>query len=157
MTASSPNSVLRLMIAEHSFFHGMDAQFLELVSHRASERRFETGDLLVEEGGVADAFHLLEHGKVALEVAAPDRPRRTIQTIGRGDVLGWSWLVPPYRWAFDARAVKPTHSVVLDADVLRRALAAHPESGYKFLMRLLPVIAQRLENTHLQLLDIHGV
>jgi len=157
MTASTPSSVLRLMIAEHPFFHGMDVQFLELLSHRATEKRFETGDLLVEEGGVADAFHLLEHGKVALEVAAPDRPRRTIQTIGRGEVLGWSWLVPPYRWAFDARALKPTHSVVLDAEVLRRALASHPESGYKFLMRLLPVIAQRLENTHLQLLDIHGL
>ena len=157
MTTTSPSSVLRLMIAEHPFFQGMDPAFLDQVSHRASERRFETGELLVEEGGTADAFHLLEHGKVALEVAAPDRPRRTIQTIGRGDVLGWSWLVPPYRWAFDARAVKPTHSVVLDAEVLRRAMDAHREAGYRFLMRLLPVIAQRLENTHLQLLDLHGV
>jgi CRP-like cAMP-binding protein len=145
------------MIAEHPFFHGMDPKFLELAGHRATERRFETGELLVEEGGEANAFHLLEHGKVALEVTAPDRPRRTIQTIGRGEVLGWSWLVPPYRWAFDARALKPTHSVVLDAEVLRRTLASHPETGYKFLMRLLPVIAQRLENTHLQLLDIHGI
>jgi len=157
MNQPTPHSVLRLMIAEHPFFHGMDAPFLDVVSHKASERRFETGDLLVEEGNVADAFHLLQHGKVALEVTAPDRPRRTIQTIGRGEVLGWSWLVPPYRWAFDARALKPTHSIVLDAEVLRRALASHPEAGYKFVMRLLAVIAERLENTRLQLLDLHGL
>ncbi|MCI4340091.1 MAG: cyclic nucleotide-binding domain-containing protein [Thermoplasmata archaeon] len=156
MSAAASAGVRRL-IAEHPFFHGTDPAFLEIAAHGATEQRFDAGAMLVEDGGVADAFLLILHGKVALEVAAPDRPRRTIQTIGPGEVLGWSWLVPPHRWVLDARAVKPTRAVALDAAVLRRALAAHPESGYQFLLRLLPVIAQRLENTRLQLLDLHGV
>ena len=156
MSAPVPAAV-RHMIAEHPFFHGTDAAFLDLVSQGAVVKRFEPGAMLVEDGGVADEFLLLLHGKVALEVAAADRPRRTIQTVGPGEVLGWSWLIPPHRWALDARAVKPTRAISLDAEVLRRALGAHPDAGYRFLLRLLPVIAQRLENTRLQLLDLHGV
>ncbi len=155
MSGSAPE--IRLLVAEHPFFHGMDPAFLELISRHAVIKRFDTGDMLVHEGGPADAFLLLLHGKVALEAAAPNRPRRTIQTIGSGEVLGWSWLVQPHRWALDARAVKPTRAVALDAEALRRALSSHPESGYRFLLKLLPVIAQRLENTRLQLLDLHGV
>ena len=99
---------------------------------------------------------MIFEGKVALEIVLPDRPHRTVQTVGPGEVVGWSWLLPPHRWRLDARALKPTRAVGLAATHLRAVLNEHPADGYRFLLRLLPVIAERLENTRLQLLDLHG-
>jgi CRP-like cAMP-binding protein len=152
---SAPGSELRL--EAHRFFRGMDAAFLGRLSAIAYERSFDTGDLLVREGDSADEFLLVFSGKAALEIVLPGRPRTTIQTLGPGEVIGWSWLVPPYRWRLDARALKPTRALGLDASSLRSVLNADPAHGYAFLLRLLPVIAERLENTQLQLLDLHGV
>ena len=143
-------------LADHPFFRGFPGAFLSEVSARARTLELSAGAYLVREGELAEAFYLILEGKVALEVAAPDLPHRTIQTIGPGEVLGWSWLIPPNRWRLDARVVKSTRAWALDARVLRAALEAHPEDGYRFLLRLLPIIAQRLENTRLQLLDLHG-
>ncbi len=144
-------------LADHPFFHGFDPSFLTTIAHGASERTYETGEFLVREGEPATEFFLVQHGKVAVEMATPERPRLTLQTVGPGEVLGWSWFTPPRRWSLDARALKTTRALVVDAAVLRRALDARPDAGYRFLARLLPVIAERLENARLQLLDIHGV
>ena len=122
----------------------------------ATERRFGTGEWIVRDGEPATAFFLVFHGKVALEVATAEKPHLTIQTVGPGEVLGWSWLVPPYLWRLDARALKPTQTLTIDAVAFRKSLGAHPTQGYQFLERLLPIVAQRLENTQIQLLDIHG-
>ena len=145
-----------LRLSDHRFVHGMDPSFVEMLSEKSYERSYEPGDLLVREGDAADEFLLVFHGKVALEILSADRPRTTIQTIGPGEVLGWSWLIAPHRWRLDARAVKPTRVLGIGAAYLRSVLEAHPTEGYQFLLRLLPVIAQRLENTQLQLLDLHG-
>jgi len=144
-------------LADHTFLRGLDADFLTRIGEDAHEHTYETGESIVQEGDVADEFYLIFTGKVALEVGLPDRPRTTIQTLGPGEVLGWSWLVSPYRWRFDARALKPTRVLVLSAGRLRSTLEERPADGYRFLMRLLPVIAERLENTRLQLLDLYGV
>lgn len=138
------------------FFEGFDPGFLARLAPLARERSLDAGVAVVREGDVADAFFLVLSGKIALEVVAHDRPRRTIQTIGPNEVLGWSWLVPPHLWRLDARTVKATRVVAIDAPGLRVALAEHPAEGYRFLLRLLPVIAERLENTRVQLLDIHA-
>lgn len=146
-----------LRLADHAFFQGMDERFLARLSEKAYERSFDAGALLVREGDPADEFLVVFHGKVALEILLPDRPRTTIQTIGPNEVLGWSWLLHPHRWRLDARAVKPTRALGLASAPLRTLLDAHPTDGYRFLLRLLPVIAHRLENTRLQLLDLHGI
>jgi CRP-like cAMP-binding protein len=150
-----PSSPLR--VSDHPFLRGMDTAFLELLGENAHERTFETGTLLVREGDPADEFMLIFQGKVALEIMVPDHPRTTIQTVGPGEVLGWSWLTLPYRWRLDGRALKPTRVLEIGAAHLRSILDDHPAEGYQFLLRVLPVIAERLENTRLQLLDIHGI
>ncbi len=144
-------------MSDHPFFHGFDERFVQLAGSGATERSFEVGDILFQEGDIAKEFWLVFHGKVALEIPAADRPRLTIQTVGSGEVLGWSWLIPPYRWRFDARAVKATRILALDAKTLKDAFEARPEDGYRFLLRLLPVIGERLQNAWVQVLDIHGV
>lgn len=145
-----------LRLTDHRFFHGADPEFLAMLEQHAYERKYETGELLVREGDPADEFLLVFEGKVALEMLSADRPRTTIQTLGPGEVLGWSWLFAPHRWRLDARALKPTRVLGVGAGHLRATLEERPADGYRFLLRLLPVIAQRLENTRLQLMDIHG-
>ena len=153
---ATPSTLPPLKLNDHRFFRGMDEAFVARLAKMAYERSFDTGDLLVREGDPADEFLLLFHGKVAMEIVLPGRPRTTIQTLGPGEVVGWSWLIPPYCWRLDARAVKPTRTLGLAAGNLRAVLNEDPANGYRLLLRLLPVIAERLENTQLQLLDLHG-
>jgi CRP/FNR family transcriptional regulator, cyclic AMP receptor protein len=143
-------------VASHPFFHGFDAAFVQAACASATEHQFAVEDMLAVEGTPADTLYVVLEGKVALEVGASDRARLTVQTVGPGEVLGWSWLVPPHHWRFDARAVKPTRAVALDGGVLRHTLSTHPTWGYQFMVRFMPVLAERLENTRVQLLDIHG-
>jgi CRP/FNR family cyclic AMP-dependent transcriptional regulator len=143
-------------VGDHPFLAGFPHAFVERLGRHARPVAVAAGELLIREGTPADAFYLVQEGKLALEVAAADLPHRTIQTIGPGEVLGWSWLLPPHQWRLDARAVKATRVWAVDAAALRDALNAHPEDGYRFVLRLLPVIAERLENTRIQLLDLHG-
>jgi len=155
MSAHVPNTIPE-SLATHPFTQGLSKELLREMARGGAERTYETGDRIVREGDAAKDFFLLLSGKVAVEAVAPDRPHVTIQTLGGGEVLGWSWLMPPDRWRFDARALKPTKVWAVDTDVLLAAMEAHPADGYLFLRRLLPVIAERLEHTRLQLLDIYA-
>lgn len=139
------------------FFEGFSPRFLRALVPLAREQSVRADDEVFREGDPARAFYLVLSGKVALEAVAPDRPRRTIQTVGTNEVIGWSWLLPPGRWTMDARAVKPTRLLAVEANGLRAALQEQPTEGFRFLMRLLPVIGQRLENTRVQLLDLHAI
>ncbi|MGA8664295.1 MAG: cyclic nucleotide-binding domain-containing protein [Thermoplasmata archaeon] len=154
MTDLRPEPALRLQ--DHRFFREMGGDLLPLLIPLAVERSYAAGEMLVRDGDPADRFVLVFEGKVALEIALPDRPRVTIQTIGGGEVLGWSWLLPPHQWSLDARAVKRTRTLELAAPALKSILESRPTDGYQFLLRLLPVVAERLENTRVQLMDIHG-
>ena len=95
------------IIAEHPFCKGLQSDYIDLLIGCASNVRFDADQHLFREGGEANQFYLIREGKVALEVFAPQRPCLTMETVAEGEVLGWSWLVPPYRWHFDARAVGP--------------------------------------------------
>ena len=155
MSATSSEEIADRVMG-HPFFVGIDPTLIHAMLVKAEERTYEVGEMLVREGRPAEEFFLVFEGKIALEVSAGGEAGITVETIGRGEILGWSWLVSPHRWRFYARAIKPTSVVVINAAAARYALAAHPAFGYGFLMKLLPVIAERLENTRVQLLDIHG-
>lgn len=155
MTANGSEAIADLALS-HPFFDGIDPALVHSMTLKAEERHYEVGEMIVREGKPAEEFFLVFEGKIALEVGTTDHPGITVETIGRGEILGWSWLVSPYRWRFDARALKPTKVVAINASAARYALAALPAFGYQFLMKLLPVLAERLENTRVQLLDIHG-
>jgi len=143
-------------VLEHPFFEGMDPHLLRTLVPKAVEREYDVGDYVAQEGSPCDEFLLVFEGKLALEIGAADRPHLTVQTVGSGEVVGWSWFVAPNLWRFDVRAVKPTRVVALNAPTVRHALASHASLGYDFLARLLPVLAERLENTRVQLLDTYG-
>jgi CRP-like cAMP-binding protein len=119
-------------------------------------RVFARGDALVREGGPADAFFVLRSGSVAIETRDPARGPVTVETIHPGELVGWSWLVPPFRSAFDARALATTQVIEFDGACLRGKCDADPALGYDLLRMLAGVFTERLQNTRLRLLDLYG-
>src|SRR5581483_11341861 len=99
----------------------------------------------------------IRQGKIALEIAAPYRPAITISTAEEGEVLGWSWLVPPYHWHLDARAIQQTRVIALDGLCLRTKCEENHDLGYELLKRFAHIIEERLNATRMQLLDVYAV
>jgi CRP/FNR family cyclic AMP-dependent transcriptional regulator len=147
---------LESLLAEHPFFLGMTPADLALIAGCAANARFEAGTYLFREGEAADHFYLLRHGRVAVQVHAPGRGTITVLTATQGEVLGFSWLMPPYRWLFDARALELTSAIVFDGACLRGKCEADPRLGYDLMKRVARVMMQRLEGANVQLLDIYG-
>ncbi len=147
---------LETILAEHPFFENLDKRHLEVITGCASNVTFKEGELIFREGEEANQFYLIREGRVALEVYAAGAGTITIQTLNAGDILGWSWLVPPYRWHFDARAVEPVRAIALDGECLRRKCEQDHDLGYELLKRFAEIITQRLQATRLQLLDVYA-
>jgi CRP/FNR family cyclic AMP-dependent transcriptional regulator len=111
---------------------------------------------LFEAGAVADRFWLLDAGQVVIDTTVPGRGRLVIETIGRGDVTGVSWLLPPYQWRFGAMTVQPMQGFEFDARAVRAACDEQPALGYELSRRISGVLARRLQATHARLLDSYA-
>jgi len=147
---------LERILREHAFFEGISAEYSQLVSGCARNHLFNAGQYLYREGEPANEFFLIRQGKVALEIVAPGQVPIIIATLGEGEIVGASWLVPPYRWTFDARAVELTRAIGIDAACLRGKCEADHHLGYEMMKRFLPILVKRLHATRLQILDVYG-
>jgi CRP/FNR family transcriptional regulator, cyclic AMP receptor protein len=143
------------ILAAHPFFADLDPGVLELLVGCASNTVFKAGSFLFREGQPADEFFVVRQGEVAVEIYRSVGGPLTVETVSGGEVLGWSWLFPPYKWHFDARAVSAVRALAFDAACLRRKLEADKAVGYEVLRRFASVAVQRLEATQLQLLDMY--
>jgi CRP-like cAMP-binding protein len=147
---------LDTVLADVPLLSGMSADELALLAGCASNVRFEAGDMLFREGDQADTFYVVRHGSVALETFVPARGGMTIETIEAGEVIGWSWLFPPYRWHFDARALSQVRATAIDGACLRGKCEEDPALGYDLMKRFAQVLIERLQWTRLRLLDVYG-
>jgi CRP/FNR family cyclic AMP-dependent transcriptional regulator len=147
---------LERILKEHPFFARFSPEHLKLVTGCARSRRFVAGEYLFHEGEAANEFFLVRHGKVALEIAAPGKAPIMIETVSDGDIAGASWLVPPYRWMFDARALELTRAIGIDAACLRQKSEADHHLGYEMMKNFLPILVKRLHAARLQILDVYG-
>jgi CRP-like cAMP-binding protein len=127
----------------------------EVVLRTAREVTYDDGARLFDEGGRADRCWLIRQGRVALDTTIPGQGRVVLQTLGPGDLLGWSWLVPPYRWHFGARAVGTVQATELDAERLRALADRDPRVGYALARQLLVIMLDRLQATRARLLDLY--
>ncbi len=144
------------ILREHSFFEGMDDAYRELVAGCAANEVFRAGAYIYREGEPADKFYLIRHGRVALEVHVPGKTPIIVETLKGDDLMGWSWLVPPYRANFDARAQELTRLVSLDAACLRGKMEKDSALGYELHKRFAPIVAARLAAARRQLIDLYG-
>jgi CRP/FNR family cyclic AMP-dependent transcriptional regulator len=129
---------------------------LELISRAARTVRFAAGERLFSEGHPAQGCWLIEDGRVALDMTVPGRGQVVVQTLEPGDVLGWSWLVPPYRWHYGATSVLPVTATELDTEQLRALAERDPQFGYTLVLTLFEAVLQRLQATRARLLDLYG-
>ncbi|MGB8022672.1 MAG: cyclic nucleotide-binding domain-containing protein [Candidatus Nanopelagicales bacterium] len=143
-------------LPEHPFFAGLDQQAMDLVVGCAQNVHMRDGQVLFRAGEPANTFYVIRAGRVALEVHDPRRGTLVIETVDDGDVIGWSWMVPPYRWLFDARAVSPVRAVALDGACLREKCQADPQLGFALMQRVAGVMYDRLQAARIRLLDLYG-
>jgi len=152
---NAPRGISELL-ASHPFFCDLDATTLDLLSGCATNEHATVDALVFRADEPADQFYVVRRGRVALELSAPGNPRTVLDTVEAGEVVGWSWLVPPYRWFCDARAVEPTDLVTFDAACLRAKCQADPALGYELLQRVARVMYERLQAARIRLLDLYG-
>jgi len=143
-------------LGSHPFFADLSAPHLATIVGCTANVVFEPGEFIVREGTPADRFYVLREGKVAVEIASSGRGALTIETLEAGEVLGWSWLFPPYTAHFDARAVNRVRALSLDGACLRRKCEGDVALGYDLVKRFAGVLIKRLEATRIQLLDVYG-
>ena len=146
---------LRGLLVAHPFFSDFPKAYLELVVGCASNMRFGAGEFIFREGEEANQFYLLREGKVALQILSERRGPLNIQTLSGGDILGWSWLFPPYRWKFSARTIDPTRAFAMDGQCLREKAERDHDLGYELLKRFSRVFETRLETVRLQLANVY--
>lgn len=122
----------------------------------ARNEHVRAGEYLFREGGAAEHFYVVMHGRVALELLSPGAGALVLDSAGDGEVLDWPWLIPPHRWLFDGRAVEPTSVVSLESACLRGKCDADPRLGYALVQRVAQVMSDRLLATRVRLLDLYG-
>ena len=140
----------------HAFLRGVPGDVLRRLATIAREETLPAGALVLREGGDADRLLLIRRGTVALEITMPGKPPIRLETLGPDDILGLSWLNPPYRWQFDARAIEPVEALSLDAPRLREWMREDAHVGQAVAIRLVTHLQQRLERVRLQRLDVYG-
>jgi CRP-like cAMP-binding protein len=145
---------------------GMPVETLDEMGQRAAVKSFGAGDVLFEEGALANELFALLEGEVTLSLVFQDRVLKAdvrheeyvhkrveviekemiFETIEPGEVFAWSSLIAPHQLTATARCLTPARVVVLPADALEDIFARHPQAGGLFMKRLAEVIAQRLRH-----------
>jgi CRP-like cAMP-binding protein len=151
-----PMETIEDLIAQSPVFADLAPEHIEMIAGCGHNEHADAGTFLFREGEPAQHFWLIRSGSVALEVHTPGRGQLLIQTLDEHEVLGWSWLFSPYRWATDARVLTPAGLVEFDAACLRGKVDTDHEFGYQLLRRFAAVVVGRLQATRLQLLDVYG-
>ena len=144
------------ILGQVPFFEGMAEEEVALIAGCGRNVHIGEGETIFRQGDPADTFFVVRHGTVAVGNFVPPRGELVIETLEAGDLLGWSWLFPPYRAHFDARALTPVRATQFDGACLRDKCAADPALGYDLMSRFAQVLIERLQWTRLRLLDIYG-
>lgn len=143
-------------ISYFPLFNGLPPECLQRVAAQTDKISFEPGQQVLAEGEAANVMYMLQKGKVVLSARSPGRGQLLVQTLGPGEVLGLSWLFPPYQWQFDAHAVERVEALAVEAKALHQCMSEDPAFGYQILLRLLPVMLERLQQTRVRLLDLYA-
>jgi CRP-like cAMP-binding protein len=147
---------LEMFLEEHPLLRGLNERYPGLLAGYASGVRFRPRELIFRQGDPAEHFYLIRDGRVSVELQSPYKGTQIIQTLGAGEVLGCSWLFPPYQWYFDARSIENTSAIRIDGATLRRKCDQDPALGYTLMKRFSAIMHERMQTARLQLPDLYG-
>lgn len=142
-------------LAEHPFLAGLRREDLARLAEGGALVEFDADSYILRQGRPGETFTLLLDGDVDLEVAGAGPPL-VLESLHAGDALGWSWLFPPHRWAFDAHCRTPVRAIALDARHLRALIDADPVLGRELTQRVAALVADRLRHARLQIVSGHA-
>jgi CRP/FNR family cyclic AMP-dependent transcriptional regulator len=140
-------------IAIHPFLAGMSGHHLELLARYAAKKKFAKDEMIFRAGEPAHGFFLIQSGTIALEGSVMEHGPIATDLVHAGEPLGWSWLFPPYRWHFDARAIESTSTIFFDGDALRRHYNEDLTLAHDLSQRICKVMAYRLQATRRRLIE----
>ncbi|MDH5354752.1 MAG: cyclic nucleotide-binding domain-containing protein [Gammaproteobacteria bacterium] len=140
-------------LSSHPFFDKLDEDFLQFVSNSATELQLKKGDILFRQGELADKFYLLREGQISVQVPAIVGPALEIQSLSKGQILGWSWLMPPYRWHFLARVEEDSDLIEFDGISILAHCEEDPKFGYELFKHFAALMSERLEVARQKMMD----
>jgi CRP/FNR family transcriptional regulator, cyclic AMP receptor protein len=155
-TKQRERGAMAARVALHPFLAGMNPKQLILLTDCAIPVDFRKGQTILREGELANRFYLIESGKVVLESGEGFGEPVIVETIGAGDLVGWSWMFPPYTWHFTARAAETTEAIFFYGTILREYCERDPSLGYELFKRITPVMLKRLQAARRKLLSVHA-
>lgn len=148
-----------------SIFSEIPQDKLSAIAERCELLEFKSDEVIFEQGEVAKNLYGVLEGEVELSFVFQDRVLKAdieyeesvqarfevlekpivVDTLGPGDVFGWSALVSPRQLTAMARCSKPTRVFSLPADDLKATYDQDPALGYMIMEKLAEIIAQRLQ------------
>lgn len=147
---------LESILEDHPFVSGMHYDHVHTLLGCCSNQRFDAGEYMFRGGSEAHEFFLIREGNVSVELHVPQKGGLRLETRGGGDLLGWSWLMKPYRWHFDAKALTPVAALMIDGRCLREKCDKDPAFGYDILRRFSELMVRDVRQMSLQLLDMYN-
>lgn len=143
------------LLQHHPFFQDLNPEYIHLIAGCGVNQVFQPGEILANEGSDADRFFIVREGTVAIQLHSPSKGGITAQTVGKGEVIGWSWLFPPYKWAFDIKALETTKIISLNGRCLREKCEADHHLGFALMKKFSYIMTRRLEAARMQFLDLY--
>ena len=147
------NPQIEKYLSTQEIFSELNPEFIGFLAGCASEREIAEGDFLFRQGEHASKFYLVCDGRIAVEIPAITGPTLEVQSLGEGDALGWSWLIPPYKWNFQARAEEETDLLEFDGEAVLARCEQEPEFGYELLKRFAALMSARLDAARQKIMD----
>lgn len=140
-------------LTEEGFFAGMEADFMQFMTEHAERQDVHENKVLFRHGNRADRFYLVSKGEISIEIPAIEGPKLQLQTLGPGRVLGWSWLIPPYKWHFQARAMEDASLIVMDGAAVLAHCEENPRFGYELFKRFSALMSRRLSEARERMME----
>ncbi len=144
------------ILGEHPFFKGLEHADLDFIAGCAKNVVFHEQQIIARQGDPANEFYLIREGQVAVTIDRPAMQPFIFYTLSANDILGLSWLIPPYQWTVSVQAVHTTRAIAIDGACLRKKCARDTRLGFDLMQRLVQVLVVREEATRMHLLDIYG-
>ncbi len=147
---------LSQLLVTHRFFRGLSMEQIDKIASCGEDVRFHSNQFIFHEGDPAKDFYIIRQGQVMLEMYTSSRGHVNISTLCDDDVLGWSWLFPPYKWHMSARTTKFTRAIVLDGHALKEKCDADHTLGYELMSRFATIVVDRLKKTRSEVANMYG-
>lgn len=144
------------ILADHSFFQELSKEHLAFIAGCGKNVVFEEKEVIAKPGDAADEFYLIRHGRASLILEIPPHKPFIYQTLGENQILGLSWLIPPYQWTVTVQATQTLRAIAIDGVCLREKCEKDPALGFKLMKHLVQVLVAREESARLHLLDVYG-